>query len=75
MRIDEDTWLAIGWGAVLLAMVLLGLATEGCTVRSVTVCATYDRALRRPDPALGYSRDAAGASACVETGPREQPEQ
>ena len=56
---------ALAWG------LLASMSASGCTVRSVTVCAQYDRALQRPDPALGYSRDAAGASACVETGPRE----
>lgn len=51
---------------VLLAALVAGL---GC-VRSVTTCVTYDRALQRPDPDTYVQRDSAGASVCVETGPR-----
>jgi hypothetical protein len=51
----------ITWGS------LLG----GCGVRSVTTCLTYDRSLQRPDPNTLIQRDSAGASVCVETGPKE----
>lgn len=54
--------------AAWIAVVALGLAL-GC-VRSVTVCATYDRQLQRPDSTTGLSRDAAGASVCAEAGPQ-----
>lgn len=68
----EDHWVTLGWAVAVIAWVLLCLIGQsGCTVRSVTTCLTYDRALARPDPNSGISRDAAGASVCAETGPRE----
>jgi hypothetical protein len=54
-----------------LALALVLVLPVACTVRSVTVCATYDRALARPDPVAQVSRDSAGASVCAEAGPRE----
>ncbi len=47
-----------------------GMLVSGCGVRSVTTCITYDRALQRPDPQSFVQRDSAGASMCVEAGPR-----
>lgn len=57
----------------LLGFLLFGAAGCGpaAGVRGVTACVTYDHALQRPDPTSGVSRDAAGASVCVEAGPRE----
>jgi hypothetical protein len=56
-------WLFVG-------LLLASCATGASCVRSVTVCGTYDRALQRPDPSTYVQRDSAGASVCVETGPR-----
>jgi hypothetical protein len=53
---------------VLLFVALASL--PGC-VRTVTTCVTYDRMLQRPDPDTFVQRDSAGASVCVESGPRE----
>lgn len=54
----------------LLWLCLCILASSGC-VRSVTTCVSYDHALGRVDPNVGAARDGAGASVCVESGPRE----
>ncbi len=51
-----------------VALALLGAA---CGVRSVTTCLSYDRALQRPDPNTLIQRDSAGASVCVESGPKQ----
>lgn len=45
--------------------------STGCTVRSVTTCVSYSRALQRPDPETFVQKDSGDASVCVETGPRE----
>jgi hypothetical protein len=57
--------------AVAAAALALAVVSQACGVRSVTSCLTYDRALQRPDPNTLIQRDSAGASVCVETGPRE----
>ena len=55
-----------------LSVALLVLASQAaCGVRSVTTCLTYDRALQRPDPNTSIQRDSAGASVCVESGPKD----
>jgi len=64
MRIDEKLYDFLGF-LLLLLFLLLPLLLGGC-VRSVTVCAQYDHALRRPDPQTGYSRDNIGSSVCTE---------
>lgn len=57
-------WLATVW----LCLLVLVFVLAGC-VRSITTCVTYDRALRRPDPNTGVSRDSVGASVCTEITP------
>lgn len=53
-----------------VALLKAALFLSGCGVRSVTTCLTYDRALQRPDPNTLIQRDSAGASVCVESGPK-----
>jgi len=67
MLSPEDFWA----GVAAAAFVVCAALGSGCGVRSATVCTTYDRALSRPDPTTGLARDSAGASACVEVGPKE----
>lgn len=62
---------AIGVFAFTVALWLCVLSLLGGCVRSVTTCVTYDRALQRPDRDTFVQRDSAGASVCVESGPRE----
>ncbi len=58
-------WIAL----ILCCAALWSQLLSGC-VRSVTTYLTYDRALQRPDPQSFVQRDSAGASVCVEAGPR-----
>jgi hypothetical protein len=53
-----------------MRVAILACALALSCVRTVTVCGTYDRALQRPDPNTYVQRDSAGASVCVEAGPR-----
>jgi hypothetical protein len=62
------SWL---WAIALAVWLMAVWSSAGCGVRAVTTCVTYDRALQRPDPNTLIQRDSAGASVCVETGPRE----
>ncbi len=52
------------------ALVAVALMCAGC-VKSVTTCVTYDHNIGRADPNSGIARNAAGASVCVEHGPRD----
>lgn len=68
---ERDWQHALAVAVTALALATLATLTGGCTVRSVTTCLSYDRTLQRPDPDTLIQKDSAGASVCVETGPRE----
>jgi hypothetical protein len=67
---ERDWQHAVVVAAAALALACLSQVT-GCTVRSVTSCISYSRALQRPDPETYVQKDSGDASVCVETGPRE----